>query len=327
MNLFEMFEARDLTNPNITYSEKKVKKEVDRVTATLQGNDSGAFTRVAKRYKQIDRLQASLKIKRDELNKEVTAKVEALFNAEDEIYTRVVDTVSIVMTLSKKTEVTTEDFDIDGYLEEVETLLVGFEKKLQLLRAKYTEVETITKKSALRVKIKESTSIWDKISSWADKIYKHIVSSLAKADAKIDKMKTELGVNPEIVNEIFGLSDNPFNNSLRKPLDWSYALVYSQDQTYGGEDDDGGGYTVNHIKGGKDRESVISIFKSQSREKVLAIVLYAEPNLRDVFVHTNNLDTSGTSSFRTSGQTYYVIPNRENRIWILSKNPNFEIGK
>lgn len=98
MKLRDLFEARD---PSLTYKTEEVKKQLDRVIVTLEGNRSGVMTKFAKRYKEIDEAAKAIAREREELNDQMKQTVEALFDAEDEYLTRVVETASIAITLSK----------------------------------------------------------------------------------------------------------------------------------------------------------------------------------------------------------------------------------
>lgn len=92
-------EARD---PNLPYDEKRVKDKIKSVTVTLQGNQSGAFTKMLRQYERIERGLDVLTAKRKELNPLVREQGEALFDAEDAVYTRIVETVSATLNLSAR---------------------------------------------------------------------------------------------------------------------------------------------------------------------------------------------------------------------------------
>lgn len=92
-------EARD---PNVTYSTKEVKGKLDRVIADLAGKQSGEWTRISNQYIELDDSIKQLTLKRDELNTKLKEKATELFEAEDEVLTRVVETIQLTLTLSKK---------------------------------------------------------------------------------------------------------------------------------------------------------------------------------------------------------------------------------
>ena len=163
-------EARD---PNVKYTERLVKKEVDRVIATLEGAESAVMTRLTNRYHRLDKALKLMKIKRDELNLKVKGQAEDLFDPSDTIYTRVVETVSCTLTLSKavaavdKTQTYTVDYK--AIAAELEALIdKDLIPKIDEIKAKYTRPDVMSDSPvALRVKSKLEEGIaadaWAKI--------------------------------------------------------------------------------------------------------------------------------------------------------------------
>ena len=81
--------------PNLVYTEKKVKKVLDRVTVELTGRQSETCTKLAKKYNEINELEKQLEEMRNSLNTDAKSHVLQYFNAEDEVLTRVIKTVSL----------------------------------------------------------------------------------------------------------------------------------------------------------------------------------------------------------------------------------------
>jgi len=212
MILNELFEARQ-THPEIEYKEKKVKGVLDRVIALLSGNKSGAFTRIAQRYKRIDRLAKLMKDERDALNKEVKAKILPLFDAQDEIYTRVIETASLTITLSRVQSGSNEYLDIESYVEELEKLMPGMEKQIEALRKQFTIVEEFEKDSALRVKVKEDESE-DRLTQYASRAAAMISAHTDALGAKLDSLKQHMAAD--------GLLNNPQLDEISKETLKSY---------------------------------------------------------------------------------------------------------
>lgn len=200
MFLDELFEARQ-KHPDINYVEKKTKGIVDRVIAVLTGNKSGAWTRIAQRYERLDRLQKLLKKERDKLNLDVKDKIDVLFDAEDALLTRVIETAQLTISLSKATTANDVYFDIEGYVEELETLVPHLEDQLKVLREKYTTVEEIVKSPALRVRLhpkkpevreSDEDSIFDKFNTFIKKSAKLVYLRLADYDKALDTLKAKM---------------------------------------------------------------------------------------------------------------------------------------
>ena len=91
-------EARD---PDLKYTEKVVKNKIDRIIVELSGNPSGVMSRLTSRYDRLDKAIKTMSVKRNEMNEQIKDTVTELFNAEDIVLTRVVETVSFTLTLSK----------------------------------------------------------------------------------------------------------------------------------------------------------------------------------------------------------------------------------
>jgi hypothetical protein len=194
-------EARELNNPHITYTEKKKTKkglDLDRIIAVLSGIESGKFTRVANKYRQIDRLEKLCKRKRDELNSLVKGKFQDLFDVQDEIYTRVIESVSLVATLAKKTDPKTEyeDFDEVGYTQELEVLLGKLGESLENLQAKYTKILPIVDPESpspkLTVKLKEDLSNMTEIVYWCHVYQQKVKAWLVSWDSEFNRLKAEI---------------------------------------------------------------------------------------------------------------------------------------
>ena len=86
----------------VEYTEKLAKGAVDRVTAQLLKNQSVAWNRLSKQYAELDQSMKDLIEQRDRLNSDLKLKATDLFDLEDEVLTRVIETSKLTITLSKK---------------------------------------------------------------------------------------------------------------------------------------------------------------------------------------------------------------------------------
>ena len=145
---------------DLKYSEKVVKNKVDRVTVELEGNDSGIMTKLAARWARLDKAIRTMSTKRDEVHEKLKSGVTDLFNAEDVVLTRVVETASFVMTLSKLVKSSDQDSKVVvNYQAIAEDLAKLIPEELQpqvdAIVKLYTEVKIAAEKApALRVKEK-----------------------------------------------------------------------------------------------------------------------------------------------------------------------------
>lgn len=137
----ELFEAR---NPKLTYTEKQVKKVLDRVTVELTGSESGVMSRLTTRYSRLDKAAKLMQEKRNQLNEDMKQVVESLFDAEDEVLTRVVDTVSYTITLSKaekaESKAPKKSVDYAAIVKELSEMIPELQAKIEEITEKYTEI-------------------------------------------------------------------------------------------------------------------------------------------------------------------------------------------
>lgn len=187
-------EARD---PELKYSNKEVKGKIDRVIVSLESHQSGAFTRLAKKYRNIKRATEILQEKQNGLNAQIKDKALELFNAEDEIYTRMVDTVSMTMTISKKTVTTTTKVDYEAILAQLAEMTPELEEKIKELTKAFTSSKSVEKSPSLRTDLKEGVGDWIKqlkfitqaalksIKNWG-KNYDRKLKQLEKMISKLD---------------------------------------------------------------------------------------------------------------------------------------------
>lgn len=143
-------EARD---PNVSYTNKEIKGKLERVTAILEGKDSAQYTRLAKRYARLKKSNELLKERQDELNKELRSTVEGLFDAQDEIYTRVVDTVSLTVTLAKQAPPSTK-VDYESVVTKLTEMVPELEEQIKVLIKEFTTAGAV-KAPGVTVKLKE----------------------------------------------------------------------------------------------------------------------------------------------------------------------------
>ena len=189
-----------ITDEEIEYKEKKVKGILDGVTVKLSGSKSGTFTRMANRYKKIDRIIEMLTEQRNKLNEQVKERLGELFNAEDEVLTRVVETVSLTATLSKRTPASTievEDFDAQGFIEEIYNTMPELIEQLDEIKKRYTTLNTIEKAEkspALRVTINEGVEDkLDLVEQYSEKSAEMVLYKLNEYDKKIEHIVNMVG--------------------------------------------------------------------------------------------------------------------------------------
>ena len=131
--------------------------------------------------------------KRNQLNDVLRRKSIDLFNAEDEVLTRIVESVSLVVTISAKKKEEKVNFDAEGYIQKLEQLTGLLEDNLKVIREEYTTREDRTKEVGVRVKYKEDKKLKESESEdSSEKALDYIHKSLEVFDRYAEQMKNEL---------------------------------------------------------------------------------------------------------------------------------------
>lgn len=194
MKIEDLFEAR--LKKGVTYDEKKVKGVLDRVTAILTGKKEKELGEIARYYQKLSKLVTSLTEKKKTLNAQLTEQVTALFDAEDAVVTKVVKTARVDITLAKMSTDEKEHINYQAILTDLWDMREDMHDILTELKDKYTTMEEISKKPALRVKMKEAqgSDLMSKIKRFALLSKDIIMSKLSGIDARLENIESQLGI-------------------------------------------------------------------------------------------------------------------------------------
>jgi hypothetical protein len=149
-------EARD---PKLKYIEKqksKIDTEIDKVTVSIAGNESGKWTKLAREYQRLKSAQEKLKAKQDLMNIKMTEDVINYFDAQDEVSTRILETCSMTLTVSKKTVKSTTVLDLQAVIDQLTEMVPELTEKVNELIKANTKVISSEVKPSLRVKVNEA---------------------------------------------------------------------------------------------------------------------------------------------------------------------------
>ena len=158
-------------------------------------------TKLAKKYKELNDLTTQLTQMKEAFNLDAKQHILQYFNAEDEVLTRVVKTVSLTLTLSKKTVRRTETTNLEGFYQELLILLPELADKLKVLRDKYTKIENVETSPGLRVKLpgdveesinEATTGIWAKIEDFGNRLLKIFKVWGKQYDHKLETLKQKV---------------------------------------------------------------------------------------------------------------------------------------
>jgi uncharacterized coiled-coil DUF342 family protein len=191
MKLKDLFEARQL---GLTYTEKQVKGQVDRVIVELNAKHSEKFTKLGAKYKTLKEQLEDLDTKMKALNAEIKDQFTDYFDAEDEVLTRVIETVSLTLTLTKRSVTTKTEVDykavVDGLLEMVPELA---DKINDLINVHTAVSERVTQSKLNEPKLKEGVSeIWSKIKSFLKSFASKITSWGKGYDRRLKQLQAQL---------------------------------------------------------------------------------------------------------------------------------------
>jgi predicted nuclease with TOPRIM domain len=163
--LVQLYEARQ---SDLKYTTKEVKGKIDRVIVQLESGKSAAFTKLSRQYSNLNELIEQLEVRKNELNAETKKLVESYFDAEDEVLTRVVETVSMTATLSKLAQPTPK-VDYENVVEELVKLMPELTEKVSDLKKAAT---TIAKPKSPMLSVKVGGTVKEGIDTFVDKVKK-----------------------------------------------------------------------------------------------------------------------------------------------------------
>jgi hypothetical protein len=183
------------------YIEKKVKDRLDKVTLVLSGSHSATATRLARRYDRLDKTAKMLKEKRDELNMKVKGLGDSLFDAEDELVTRIIDTVSYTITLSAAERAEhkqpTKKVDFEAAFKALSELVPELQQKAEEILNQYTAMVPPTD-TPTRLRVKPKTEVSEGIMSTLKSAISSFISKIKSwgksYDKKLDDIKEKFPV-------------------------------------------------------------------------------------------------------------------------------------
>lgn len=183
MKITEITEARNLDSNTIQYHDDDSK-----VVATLKSYDSQSFTKLAQKVQRIEQLESEMKQLKEEVKQSTREDVSDLFDAEDTVKTRVIETLQFIFTLSKDPKAT-ESPKYKDILEELTNHLTP--ELITVLEGLKQKMVTVTQK-APSLKI---TPVKESVFGGAFSRLKGLVNRWAgKYDQQLDSLKRQAGL-------------------------------------------------------------------------------------------------------------------------------------
>jgi len=185
----------EVRKPDVDYNEEFVEDQLDKVVAVLEGKQGSYTTALAREYDQVNSEYKELKEERKELRGDLLEHAESLFDAEDEVATRIIETVGLTLQLDKPVSYEREDFDKEGFLKELMDLVPELDEQIEELIEKYTEVKQIERSSRVRVKeegMKDKVQkAWDKVSNLLYGFWQKIRRWGQSYDRRLEKIRAK----------------------------------------------------------------------------------------------------------------------------------------
>jgi hypothetical protein len=117
--------------------------QISKVVAVLKTQKAASATRLAAEFIKIKEAKDSIDLLEQEFRDRGRGYVESLFDAEDAVWTRVVETGKVVMQISKASTRTTIKFDQEGFLAAILKIAPQLTDKMEKLKKAYTTETTI----------------------------------------------------------------------------------------------------------------------------------------------------------------------------------------
>lgn len=154
------------------------------VVAKLRSYKSQSYTKLAQKVQRLSSLEEEVKRLKEEIKDEARSEVADIFNAEDVIHTRIVETMSFILTLSKDPKPT----ESPKYKEILETLSEHLTPELiAVLEQLKREMVTVTQKSpSLKVKTRES--VMESVRTQA--LVQHVDRWAENYDNKLEQLRS-----------------------------------------------------------------------------------------------------------------------------------------
>jgi hypothetical protein len=188
-------------SPNVDYTEVgNAKGAVTKVVANLSSFMSGKYTRLAKNISRMQQIaQETLELEQA-IKQEGREAIADLFAAEDAAYTRVVETVSFTLQITKDPK-PAETVQYAKVLDELQSHLTPeLLQVLESIKAKFSKIND-PKPAALTYEPKESVSpvseapIFDRLAGFFKKYLARIQSWGQSYDAKLARLKASVGLH------------------------------------------------------------------------------------------------------------------------------------
>jgi len=172
---------------SIVEADIEFERGADKVVATLKSYNSQSYTKLAQKVERIEALEEEIKALKLQVKSEAKEHVHSLFEAEDTVRTRVVDTISFIITLSKDPK-PTETVQYAKVIAELEKHLTP--ELIVLLENLKAQFKTVTQKEpSLKIAKKDLKESANAFVRYTDKFNNFVDKWAVRYDDKLDTLK------------------------------------------------------------------------------------------------------------------------------------------
>lgn len=146
---------------DLPYTEKKVKEAIDKVIVEVSGKESAKFTVLAKKYKDLKEATEALAKSTAEVNAQIKEEAIDLFDASDEVYSRIVETASMTIKIGRRQPDSVEKVvtvEYEKIIKEISDLVPDLTEQIQKIieaNTTITNKTVVAKAPQLRVDLKD----------------------------------------------------------------------------------------------------------------------------------------------------------------------------
>jgi hypothetical protein len=204
--IFEDRQENEFTYKTVNKSGKETDdaEKITKVIAVLKGSTAGKATKLAKEYEDILVLTKSLEQKLAPLKAKGMEFMDGVFDAEDALMTRVLETAKVTLTASKKTTRETVKFDKEKFMGKLLELVPDLKKQIEKFDKECTDIQTSVVQSTLKAELKSEgfSNLVNKVKTYIDNIYNNIKKWLPGYDKKLNGLRKELDKYPDVEPDV-----------------------------------------------------------------------------------------------------------------------------
>lgn len=219
---------------DVTYSAKETKGQITQVIANLSSHESAKYTKLGRNLKRIEWLSEKVSQLKEQVKQETREKIADLFHAEDACRTRVIETVSFTLKMTKDPEASTS-IKYAKVLEELQEHLTP--ELLAIMEGLKNKYSTVVEKEPALIKMQDKKAtteesfdamldegILDTLRQFFHKYLQKVLDWGRKYDAKLEQLKAAAATNEAVEEAAAAMSSDEYYEIVEQLADAAYAL-------------------------------------------------------------------------------------------------------